>query len=88
MTKKYNLKPGKHQFAPGSPAIHDNDSLSDDEAEWYLEKYPHIAGLFDESDAQVQPEQQSIPEITEADRAEQLDEYITFLNHYSITQTR
>ncbi|BAU52970.1 hypothetical protein [Mucilaginibacter gotjawali] len=46
MTKKYTLKPGKHQFASGSPAIHDNDNLSDEEAEWYLEKYPHIAGLF------------------------------------------
>ena len=46
MTKKYILKPGKHQFAPGSHAVHDNDNLSDEEAEWYLEKYPHIAGLF------------------------------------------
>lgn len=47
--KKYILKPGKHQFAPGSPAVHDNDSLSDEGAEWYLEKYPHIAKLFVES---------------------------------------
>ena len=47
MTKKYILKPGKHQFAPGSPAVHDNDTLSDKEAKWYLEKYPHIAALFD-----------------------------------------
>lgn len=46
MTKKYILKPGKHQFAPGSAAIHDNDNLNDKEAEWYLKKYPHIKGLF------------------------------------------
>jgi len=44
--KKYILKPGKHQFAPGSPAVHDNDNLSDDDAEWYMEKYPHIKQLF------------------------------------------
>jgi hypothetical protein len=47
MTKKHILKPGRHQFAPGSPAIHHNDNLSDEEAEWYLRKYPHIASLFD-----------------------------------------
>ncbi|SDE89061.1 hypothetical protein SAMN05216464_110204 [Mucilaginibacter pineti] len=46
MSKKYILKPGKHQFAPGSPAVHSNDNLSDAEAQWYLEKYPHIASLF------------------------------------------
>ena len=46
MTKKYILKPGKHQFAPGSHPVHDNDSLTDEEAEWYLKKYPHIANLF------------------------------------------
>lgn len=44
--KKYILKPGKHQFAPKSPAVHDNENLSDEEAEWYLEKYPHISSLF------------------------------------------
>ena len=44
--KKYTLKPGKHQFTPKSPPIHDNDNLSDEEAEWYLERYPHIAQLF------------------------------------------
>jgi hypothetical protein len=47
MTKKYILKPGKHQFAPGSHAVHDNDNLSDKEAQWYLDKYPHIAVLFE-----------------------------------------
>lgn len=44
--RKYILKPGKHQFAPGSHAEHDNDNLSDAEAEWYLERYPHIVSLF------------------------------------------
>jgi len=44
--KKYILKPGKHQFAPKSPPIHDNDKLTDEEAAWYLEKYPHIIALF------------------------------------------
>ena len=46
MNKKFILKPGRHQFAPRSPAIHTNDNVSDEEAEWYLEKYPHIAELF------------------------------------------
>jgi hypothetical protein len=46
MTKKYILKPGKHQFAPGEAAVHDNESLTDDEARWYLEEYPHITKLF------------------------------------------
>jgi hypothetical protein len=45
--KKYILKPGKHQFAPGSSATHHNDNLSDAEAEWYIEKYPHIKDLFE-----------------------------------------
>ena len=45
--KKYILKPGKHQFAPSSPAIHDNDNLTDTEAKWYLEKFPHIKPLFE-----------------------------------------
>lgn len=44
--KKHILKPGKHQFAPGSPAVHSNDNITDREAEWYLERYPHIASLF------------------------------------------
>ena len=46
MTKKYILKPGKHQFAPGSAAVHSNENMSDAEAEWYLERYPHIVSLF------------------------------------------
>lgn len=44
--KKYILKPGNHQFAPGSHAVHNNNNLNDEEAEWYLEKYPHITQLF------------------------------------------
>jgi hypothetical protein len=44
--KKYILKPGKHQFAPGLPAVHSNENLTDEEAEWYLQKYPHITRLF------------------------------------------
>ena len=45
-SKKYILKPVKHQFAPGSHPVHDNDNLTDAEAEWYLKAYPHIASLF------------------------------------------
>ena len=47
--KKYILKPGKHQFVPGEHARHDNDNLTDAEAEWYLERYPHIRSLFSDS---------------------------------------
>ena len=47
MNKKYKLKPGLHQFIPGSAAQHHNGNFSDDEAEWYLKKYPHIAALFE-----------------------------------------
>jgi len=45
-SRKYTLKPGKHQFAPGSPAEHDNDNSSDEEIAWYLKAYPHIAALL------------------------------------------
>ncbi|RFZ85703.1 hypothetical protein DYU05_08930 [Mucilaginibacter terrenus] len=44
--KKYILKPGRHQFAPSSPAVHINDTLTDTEAKWYLQRFPHIAKLF------------------------------------------
>ncbi len=53
--KKYILKPGKHQFAPGSPAVHDNSNLSDGDAKWYLEKYPHIQSLFESLPANNKP---------------------------------
>lgn len=46
MTKKFILKPGRHQFAPGEAATHCNENLTDDEARWYLEEYPHIRPLF------------------------------------------
>lgn len=61
-TKKYILKPGKHQFAPGSPAVHHNDNVNDAEAEWYIEKYPHIKDLFEISstDESVKSFEQSV----------------------------
>lgn len=37
-----------HQFAPGGHAVHNNDNLTDAEAEWYLARYPHIRKLFNE----------------------------------------
>lgn len=54
-TKKYILKPGRHQFAPGSHAVHENENLSDEEAQWYLKQYPHIAALFDTIPDNAQP---------------------------------
>jgi hypothetical protein len=45
--REFVLKPGNHQFAAGSHAIHNNDNTSDEECAWYLEKYPHIASLFE-----------------------------------------
>jgi hypothetical protein len=46
--KKFILKPGNHQFIPGSHPIHNNENLNDEEAEWYLKTYPHIANLFEQ----------------------------------------
>jgi hypothetical protein len=60
MTKKYILKPGKHQFAPGSAAIHDNDNLTDKEARWYLKAYPHIRSLFTQIPAKTSKPKQPI----------------------------
>lgn len=54
--KKYTLKPGRHQFAPGSHPVHENENLSDEEAEWYLKQYPHIAALFNKIPGDAQPE--------------------------------
>jgi hypothetical protein len=67
--KKYILKPGKHQFAPGSHAVHDNDNLNDDDAKWYLEKYPHITGLFESipSDDELADEPHAEMELIEID---------------------
>ena len=67
MTKKYILKPGKHQFAPKSPPIHDNDGLTDDEAEWYLEKYPHIKPLFIIREQPVEPQTEPVQLQTHED---------------------
>lgn len=53
--KKYVLKPGRHQFAPGETAAHTNDNLTDEQAEWYLKKYPHIASLFVKPEAKAKP---------------------------------
>jgi hypothetical protein len=72
--KKYILKPGKHQFAPKSPPIHHNDNLTDEEAEWYLEKYPHIRLLFTEAPESVEfknkslqsPQQESVESQTKS----------------------
>lgn len=58
--KKYILKPGNHQFAPSSPAVHNNDNLTDEEAEWYLQRYPHIVMLF-----AVQPPEEEFFEVEE-----------------------
>lgn len=60
MTKKYILKPGKHQFAPGSSAAHSNDNISDAEAEWYLERYPHIVSLFAFPASEVETSEQEV----------------------------
>ena len=67
--KKYILKPGKHPFAPGSAATHHNDNLSDAEAEWYIEKYPHIKDLFEISSTEsksVQSESKSVESQTQS----------------------
>jgi len=66
MKKKYILKPGRHQFAPGSPAVHTNDNVSDKEVEWYLENYPHIAALIEKNGAEVDQELESERAATES----------------------
>jgi hypothetical protein len=58
--KKYILKPGRHQFAPKSPPIHENANLTDEEAQWYLEKYPHIKELFIPEKAPAQSSRQIV----------------------------
>ncbi|MDB5158476.1 MAG: hypothetical protein JWR50_3183 [Mucilaginibacter sp.] len=44
--RQYLLKPGAHQFAPGSHAAHTNENTTDVECAWYIKKYPHITGMF------------------------------------------
>ena len=72
MTKKFKLKPGLHQFAPGSQAVHHNGNLSDEEAEWYLARYPHIAALFEECVADETPAT-SKPATLDADKPSAAD---------------
>jgi hypothetical protein len=78
--KKYILKPGKHQFAPGSPAVHDNDNLSDIEAEWYMERYPHIKALFTprppEGEENKEEEMKVEKQLKEEKHSDQVD-YLT-----------
>jgi len=71
--KKYTLKPGLHQFAPGSPAVHSNDNLTDEEAEWYLEQYPHIAALFTPRPPEVGVEELISEKKTKRPRIKRVD---------------
>lgn len=63
--KRYILKPGNHQFAPNAPAIHSNENLSDEEARWYLSKYPHIKKLFVQMPGKKKAEPNNTIESTE-----------------------
>jgi len=78
--KKYILKPGNHQFVPGSAAVHNNDNLTDQEAEWYLEKYPHIAGLF----APLPPEAE-VSEETESEKPKAKEKRVRKITTEKIT---
>jgi hypothetical protein len=62
--RKYKLKPGKHAFAPGGPAIHHDGNTSDEEIEYYLDKYPHIETLIIK---QRQPKQKTDENLPAAD---------------------
>jgi hypothetical protein len=77
--KKYILKPGKHQFAPKSPPVHNNEKLTDEEAEWYLERYPHIRQLFVDGPGvrkpecpEVKPSVESLKESVQSENNEDL----------------
>ena len=80
--KKYTLKPGRHQFVPGSHAVHGNENLSDAEAEWYLQHYPHIAALFEKIPGNSPPQTDtvetacrvSVAEIPPSPNAESISE--------------
>jgi hypothetical protein len=89
LKKKYNLKPGRHQFVPGSAAIHHNGNLTDDEAEWYIERYPHIITLFDVSTEEVEKQeamsvnksvQSQLPSITVLNSEIKLHENLSATN--------
>ena len=75
MTKKFKLKPGLHQFVPGSHAVHHNGNLTDDEAEWYLARYPHIAALFEDipKREKVKPFKKPDDEVLNADEPSAVD---------------
>src|ERR1700735_2818317 len=81
--KKYKLKPGRHQFAPRSAAVHTNDNLSDEEAKWYLQTYPHIANLFEKVPSAerqpVEPEKKSV-------KSQKIDEILD--NSESVKSTK
>lgn len=64
MTKKYKIKPGMHQFVPGSgAAIHQHDGLTDEEIDWYLERYPHVAQLIAENVPEPEEEHANVIEL-------------------------
>lgn len=44
--RKYLLKPGVHQLAPGEKAMHTNTNTTDEQLEWYLNAYPHTKENF------------------------------------------
>jgi len=81
MKKKHILKPGRHQFTPGSHPVHTDENLTDEEAEWYMEKYPHIVALFITTDPPFESEPEAVEQTDEVFLSEPIDEYITFLNH-------
>ena len=41
--RRYTLKPGMHELAPGEGAIHSNENTTDRQIEWYIAHYPHTA---------------------------------------------
>lgn len=91
MIKKYILKPGKHQFAPGSAAVHSNDNLNDEEARWYIEKYPHIVDLFTQIPKGQKPlissrHKTKIQEVKPSENVIGSDHAVALLNQNSITQ--
>jgi len=62
--RKYILKPGVHQFAPGSHPVHHNENTTDEEIEWYLKLYPHIRHLLRSQPEQAKPNKR--PRIAKA----------------------
>jgi len=52
--KTLRLKPGNHAFS-GSHGHHNNDNTSSDEINWYLQHYPHIAGMIEPDEPEEIP---------------------------------